>query len=178
MASATEVGKAPVPVPVRFAAAPPWSRRVIEWCFLALVLVVLIVLFGQHVRQVQARGELAAFKTTLGALRAALVIDHLQRSTSSDPKFVASLQRNPFELLQRRPVNFAGEVRQQDFLAIAPGSWVFDPVCVCAGYLPIYPQWFDSPSGDPMVWFRISAPPPPFQLMPKESYVWFEDAIR
>ena len=139
---------------------------------------ILIVVFGQQVRQLQGRGELAAFKTTLGALRSALVIEHLQQSASGARLPVAPLQRNPFELLERRPVNFVGQARQRDDLALAPGSWVFDPVCVCVGYLPIYPQWVDSASGDPMLWFRISAPPPPFQLSAKEAYTWFDDAIR
>ncbi len=145
---------------------------------MGLIIVVLIAVFGRHVRQLQARGELAAFKTTLGALRAALVIDHLQRNTSHAGQSVASSQRNPFELLQRRPVNFAGEVRQQEDPAPSPGTWVFDPVCVCVGYLPIYSQWFDSASGDPMLWFRMSAPSPPFQLSAKEAYTWLDETIR
>ena len=167
-----------VKAPIRHAPAPLWSRRVMEWCFLGLVIVALIMVFGHHVRQLQGRGELAAFKTTLGALRAALVTDYLQHSASNSARPVALLQRNPFELLQRQPVNFAGEVRQEPGAELAPGSWVFDPVCVCVGYLPIYPQWFDSASGEPLLWFRISAGLPPFQLSAKEAYLWFDEAIQ
>jgi hypothetical protein len=145
-----------------------------EWSLLAGVIVMLALVFAHQVRVVQGQAELAAVKTTLGALRTALVIDYLQKKVASESSSVAFAQRNPFELLQRQPVNYLGEMtRAAAAAAAAPaGSWVFDPVCACVGYLPIYTQWFDSPSGDAIAWYQVSGAPGPLQLTAKQAYVW------
>ena len=106
------------------------------------------------------------------ALRTALVIDHLHKNVMAANSSVALSQHNPFELLQRHPVNYFGEVTPAEAAAAPGGSWVFDPVCVCVGYLPIYAEWFDSPSGAVMAWYQISGAPGPLQLTAKENYVW------
>ena len=150
---------------------PSWSRLA-EWSFVAGTIVVLALVFVRQVRVVQGQGELAAVKSTLGALRTALVIDHLHKSVSLGTGLVASAQRNPFELLQRRPVNYLGEMTRDGAEMAPAGSWVFDAVCACVGYRPIYVQWFDSPSGDVMAWYQVSGAPGPFQLTAKEAYIW------
>lgn len=156
--------------------APPpnvssWSRLV-EWSLLAGVIVVLGLVFARQMRVLQGEAELAAVKTTLGALRTTLVIDHLQKTMVAKNSSMALAPRNPFELLQRQPVNYRGEMTPAAAAAAPAGSWVFDPVCTCVGYLPIYAQWFDSPSGDVMAWYRVSGAPGPLQLTAKEAYVW------
>lgn len=143
-----------------------------EWSLLAGVIVVLVVVFGREVRLVQAQGEVAAIRSTLGALRTALVIDHLQKSVASPDAALASPATNPFELLPRRPANYLGEMTAEQLRAGQPGSWVFDPGCGCVGYLPLYVQGFESPSGDTLVWFRLTGAPGPLQLTAKESYIW------
>lgn len=60
---------------------------------------------------------------------------------------------------------------------VPAGSWVFDPLCTCVGYVPIYAQWFDSSSGDVMAWYQVSGAPGPLQLTPKEAYVWQEQVM-
>ena len=55
--------------------APFWSVRIVEWSLLAAVIVLLVLLFARQVRVIQGQGELAAVKSTLGALRTALVLD-------------------------------------------------------------------------------------------------------
>ena len=63
-------------------------------------------------------------------------------------------------------------------VAAAPaGSWVFDTDCVCVGYLPMYPQWFDSPSGDVMAWYQVHGAPGPLLLLAKEAYVWQDQVM-
>ncbi len=139
---------------------------------LALVIAVLIVVFGYQARVVQGQGELAGFKSTLGAMRTALVLQHLQQGVANKHSVVASTQRNPFRLMERPPANYAGEAGAALAQETAPGKWVFDTECICVGYAPLFGQWLDSASGDTMVWFRVSAPPGPLRLLPKEPYFW------
>lgn len=143
-----------------------------EWSLVAGVIVVLALIFAWQVRMLQGQAELSVVRTTLGALRTALVIDYLQKKVASGNSSAALTQRNPFELLQRRPVNYFGEMTAVEAVPVPAGSWVFDPVCICVGYLPIYAQWFDSPSGEAMAWYQVSGEPGPLQLTAKEAYVW------
>ena len=78
--------------------APFWSVRIVEWSLLAAVIVLLVLLFARQVRVIQGQGELAAVKSTLGALRTALVLDHLRQNVQSGKAPVGFTQRNPFEL--------------------------------------------------------------------------------
>lgn len=146
----------------------------VEWSLLAGLILVLTLVFVHQMRVLQGQAELAAVKSTLGALRVALVIDHLHNNVVAGTSPVVSAQHNPFELLQRHPVNYRGEMTAAEAAAApAPaGSWVFDPVCACVGYLPMHAQWFDSPSGDIMAWYRVEGAPGPLQLTAKEAYVW------
>ena len=147
-----------------------WSRRRVEWTLLVSLMVVVGLLFVREMRAVQGQTEAIAVQTTLGALRTALVIDHLQKIVSKTAP-VAVAQRNPFELLQRRPANYWGELTLAEAALAPTGSWVFDPVCVCVGYVPMFAQ-IESPSGEVMLWFRVSEAPGPLQLTAKEAYVW------
>ena len=143
----------------------PWlTRRGAEWSILLAVLLVLVVAFGREFRVVQGQGELAAIKTTLGALRTALVIDHLHAATSGR-QAVAQPQRNPFLVLDHAPANYAGVLGAVKPDAIPPGNWVFDAYCNCIGYEPLY-------ADAPMLWFRVSAPPGPLQISPLQIYKW------
>lgn len=144
----------------------------IEWSLVAALILLLALVFTYKVHVVRGQAELAAIKTTLGALRTTFVIDHLQKHVMSGNSSVALTQHNPFELLQHYPVNYIGEMTRAEAEAAPAGTWVFDPVCVCIGYLPIYPEWLDSPSGDLMAWYRIEGAPGPLQLTAKEAYLW------
>jgi hypothetical protein len=154
----------------------PWKRpflslHLIEWSLVAALIVALALVFTYKVHVVRGQAELAAVKSTLGALRTALVIDHLHTSVTAGAS-AASSQPNPFALLQRRPSNYFGQWRAADAETVSGGSWVFDQDCVCVGYLPIYPEWLDSPSGDTMAWYRVEGAPGPRQLTAKEAYRW------
>lgn len=157
--------------------APAAGKRMVEWALAAAVMVVMILLFAREVRVVQGQSELAAVKATLGALRTALVLEHLQKNMASGNSAVALEQHNPFELLRQRPPNYRGEMSAAQALAAPPGSWVFDPLCVCIGYLPMEAEWFDSPSGELMAWYRVSGAPGLLQLVAKEAYVWQGELI-
>ena len=156
---------------------PPSWRRMAEWSLLVVVLVVLATVFVRQVRVMQGQRELASVKSTLGALRTALVIDHLQRKVRPDHSFVGTTQPNPFELLQRRPPNYLGEMNRESAAQVPPGSWVFDVDCVCVGYRPLDGQWFESPSGERLAQFLVIGAPGPLQLSAREAYIWQDEPV-
>ena len=156
---------------------PAWSRLV-EWSILIGVIVVLMLVLARQVRVVQGQAELAALRSTLNALRTALLIDHLHKSVAPVNSTVAMPALNPFALLQQPPTHYLGEMTAAEAELAPAGSWVFDPVCVCVGYLPIYAQWFDSPSGATMAWYQLGGDSGPLHLTAKEAYVWQGQAMK
>ena len=153
--------------------APLLSVRMVEWLLVTTLIVTLVVVFMHQARVVQRQAELAAVRSTLGALRTALVFQYLQQQTQVAGQTVVIEQRNPFELLQRRPANYAGEIAGHQAADVAPGSWVFDAECVCIGYLPQDTTGFINPSGDAMAWYQVDgALGSHLQLTPREAYVW------
>lgn len=157
---------------------PFLTRRMVEWGILALVVLALAGVFVYRMQSVQAQAEGAAVGSTLGALRTAFVLDHLQRQAHRTQGAVADIQHNPFELLERQPTNYRGAMSFSQADSLPAGSWIFDPACACIGYLPIWPQWFDSPSGDVMAWFHIHGDPGPLQITPNEAYAWHGVLLR
>lgn len=153
-------------------AAPLWSGRLREWGIVVVVLLTLMAVFERHVRVVQSQGELAAVKSTLGALRTALVLDFLQQTVHTARPNVLAPQRNPFLLLKALPDNYAGEFGALHMDTVAPGRWVFDPNCSCVGYLLLYPQGLESPAPVPAIWFKVGGAPGPLQITAMETYVW------
>jgi hypothetical protein len=162
---------------LRVSKAPFLNLRLVEWSLVAMLIVALMLVFLHQVRVVQRQAELAAVRTTLGALRTAFVIQHLQLRSTSPGQPVVAAQRNPFELLQSRPANYVGETRGAVQVVVPPGHWVFDAACNCVGYMPADATEFDSPSGDAMAWYRVEAVSGPLQLTPKEAYVWQGQAM-
>lgn len=149
---------------------PSWSRLV-EWSVLGGVVVVLAVVLARQVRDVQAQAEFAAIQSTLGALRTAYVIDYSHKNMLKGGRLTMQ-QRNPFELLDQYPVNYRGVMSAAEAVNAVGSGWVFDPKCVCVGYLPLDEKWLNSPSGDVMAWYHVSSVPGPLQLTAKEAYVW------
>jgi hypothetical protein len=121
---------------------------------------------------VQGQAELAALQSTLGALRTALVLEHIRHTVSGDAQSVAAPQRNPFLLLDTVPPNYLGERAVLKTESAAPGSWVFDPVCSCVGYVLRYPALLDSPADLPALWFSVTGSAAPFSISANETYVW------
>lgn len=156
---------------------PFWTRRMIEWSILAVVILLLLLVFARQMRVLQGQAELSAVKTTLGALRTAFVLDHLHNKVLVRTSPVVLAQHNPFELLQRHPVNYLGEMAPAAAAAAPAGGWVFDPACACVGYLPMHAEWLDSPSGAAMVWYHVDGAPGPLQLTAKEAYVWQDQVL-
>lgn len=152
-------------------AAPLWRGRWLEWSLVAAVILGLTWAYAYQLGRVRAQGELAAVKSTLGALRMALVIDYVRQKAGSNGLSVATTQRNPFELLQRRPANYLGEMSRAKAASAPAGSWVFAADCACVGYVPLHAQWFQSPSGDALAWFAVRGAPGPFEIVAQESYV-------
>ena len=155
---------------------PSWSRT-LEWSVLIGVVLVLMLVFFRQVRVLQGQAELSAVKTTLGALRTALVLEYLHQRVQGGSQASVPLQHNPFELLERQPVNYRGVMGAIEAVAAPAGSWVFDSSCICVGYLPLYGEWLDSPRGDVMAWYQVSGAPGPLQLTAKEAYRWQDERL-
>jgi hypothetical protein len=148
-----------------------YTRRALEWGLLAVVILALTGYFFREFRLVQAQGEMAAVKSTLGSLRTALLLDFLQREAKHTSTEVA-MQRNPFLLLDHLPGNYAGVFDSSKGQAVQAGTWVFDPYCVCIGYEPLNTQGLITQEYAPAMWFRISTPPGPLQINARQNHQW------
>ncbi len=152
---------------------PVWSRRVIEWGIVALVLVALIWTVGREARVVQGQGERVAVKATLATLRTALVIDQLVVHATSKSGAQNTRPKNPFTLLDGLPPNYAGELTLRNIYSVPPGSWVFDPDCGCVGYRLLYPEWLEPEQEADAIWFRVGAVGQGPRLSQQAEYRWF-----
>ena len=144
----------------------------LDWGLLALVILVLVLVFLRQQRVVQGQAELAAIKTTVGALRVALVFEQLRAQMGNGQSAVAAAQRNPFLFLQQPPINYQGEMIAARAAAAPPGSWIYDPECGCVAYLPLDPHWLSSPSGATSVWYRVVTEAGVPRLVAMEAYAW------
>ncbi|APW41275.1 hypothetical protein RS694_01100 [Rhodoferax saidenbachensis] len=152
-----------------------------EWGVLLLLVLVLATVFVRQVRQVQGQAELAQIKSTLGALRTALVVAHLEATVATGRGNAQHAgmpaQRNPFLALASLPANYAGVATPEEMVALPGGSWVFDPVCACVGYHPMESDRLELPQGEQSLWFQISPPPGPLQLRAQMPYVWMGQVV-
>jgi len=152
---------------------PFGTRRMVEWSIVALAVIAVVLVFVRQMRVVQGQTELAAVQTTVAALRTSFVLDYLRKQVAAQDTSTALAQHNPFELLHHYPVTYIGEMRPEQAQQAPSGTWVFDPDCVCVGYLPIWGEWFDSASGDLMLWYRVGGGAgDALQLVSKENYRW------
>lgn len=147
------------------------SRRVVEWSIVAAVLISLVWALEHQVRVVRGQGERVAVRSTLGALRAALVIEQLLGQVRAGGA-TAAATKNPFNLLQVVPPNYAGELVQRDIFSVPPGSWVYDPECGCVGYRLLYPQWLEPEQTADAIWLRVGGTGGEPRLVPMADYRW------
>lgn len=140
---------------------------------MALILLALVGLYTRQTREMRGQTELAAVRSTLAALRTALVIDHLQR-TVAGVRASRVVVRNPFDLLQQRPHNYWDASAGQGQGKAPPGHWVFDAACDCVGYVPSDPRWLDHFSDEGVVWFKVvgDGHTTPLELVAKDAYAW------
>jgi len=147
-------------------------------------MLVLVIALGTalayQVRNVGGQAELAQIKSTLGALRTALVVAHLQSAVAGSRgggQAVVLAQRNPFAALQQPPAHYAGLADPQALAVLPGGSWVFDPGCACIGYRPLEATWLESPKDAVALWFRVEAAAGPMQITALQSYVWMGQSV-
>jgi hypothetical protein len=151
--------------------SPLWSRRLTEWCLVALVLLGLGFAFEREIRSLQGQSERVLVLSTVASLRTALVLNRLTRELR--PHDTRLKEKNPFLLLQPVPPNFAGEMPMRDVYRVAPGSWVFDRDCPCVGYRLQYPEWLAPVQEVGVIWFRIVGSNGTPSLSPQSEYLWF-----
>jgi hypothetical protein len=157
-----------------------WGTRLAEWGLMVVLLLVLVAVFAHQVRELRGQAELAQIKSTLGALRTALVVAHLEASVASTrPRggTVVQAQRNPFAALQQSPPNYAGLANPEALATLPGGSWVFDTECHCIGYRPTEAGWLQSPAGASALWFRVASSAGPLQITPLQTYVWMGQPV-
>jgi hypothetical protein len=170
------------------APSPVWGRRLTEWgVLLALILVVVGVGYAQTQR-LRGEAELARLRSTLGALRTALVVAHLEHEVAAQKKGSMGLattdapelrpvSRNPFLALERLPPNYLGESNPLALVDLPGGNWVFDADCQCIGYRPSEAGWLEAPANAVALWFQVGAPPGPLQITASHSYVWMGQKV-
>ena len=156
--------------------APIWLQPV-EWLLMVVLMLVLMVFFLHFAQRTKGQAELAAIQSTVGSLRTALVVEHIQQQVRSTSGQVVVAHLNPFEIVQQRPGNYRGKIDAAHVADVPPGSWVFVPTCSCVAYRPLDDQWLNSPSGDLLIWFKVVGAPGVLQLLPREKYLWGNDSI-
>lgn len=148
----------------------------VEWGILALVVLGFAWVFGQYAQRVHSQAEHAGVLSMLGALRTALVMQHLQQNVAGSAQ-AAQASANPFDALEQYPANYAGLVRGRDVGAVASGKWVFDAECVCVGYKPLYLDWLDSREKLEALWFQRHGSGGASLLVPLDRYVWHAQPV-
>jgi len=155
-------------------------RLPVEWLALALLLLILMGVFMRYARDVHGQTELAAIRSTVGALRTALVVEHLRQQTAQGvtpgPQ-ATDRPVNPVELLGKPPAGYIGEMRQAEAHQAPAGSWVYAPDCACVGYLPLDADWLEQTSSDGWLWFTLARTDAVLQLHTKENYRWRGESV-
>ena len=150
-------------------------RRLYERCLLLALIAVIVWALLDKAWDMRSEAELSAFRSSLGSLRVALVLERINSTLKGDSAGGQAV-RNPFQLLVFSPGSYAGEVAvaAAESGAVVPGSWFFDARCPCVGYRPRDDRRFIARSGSTLMVFLLAAPG---MLMPREPYVWRGEII-
>jgi hypothetical protein len=159
--------------PIAQRPATVWTRRVLEWGLVVLIVVVLLWAFERQTRLVRAQAEHVAARSTLNALRLSMTVG---QHTPTGALRTPALPFNPFTVFQVVPGNFVGERTKSDPDTVPPGSWVYDADCGCVGYRLMFPEWLESGGG--AIWFRMESAADGVQLVPLAEYVWMGQRIQ
>lgn len=148
--------------------------RLVEWFLVAVLILTLLLVFTHYARQVKSQSELATIKMTVGTLRTALVLDHLQRQLPPVRGAASPLtaSRNPFDLVEPKPLGYLGEITKVQAESAAPGSWFYVDDCACIGYRPLDDAALNSASGALVIWYQQRRTAGIVQLIAKEAYLW------
>lgn len=151
--------------------SPLWSRRLTEWCLVALILVALGLVFTREIRTMQGQSERIQVWSTVASLRTGLMLNRLAQQVRPDD--LSLIEKNPFLLLQHLPPNYAGAIRMRDVHSVPPASWVFDPECNCVGYRLMYSEWLEPAQEADAIWFQVDTRNGAARLAPRGNYRWF-----
>lgn len=162
--------------PTPYLPSPLWSRRLTEWCLVALVLLGVGFAFEREIRSLQGQSERVFVLSTVASLRTGLMLNRLAREVR--PSDQSLVQKNPFRLLQQLPPSYLGEMPMRDISRVAPGSWIFDPTCHCVGYRLLYPEWLKPAQELGAIWFRIGKNEGVPSLTPLDDYRWLGSHVR
>ena len=98
-----------------------------ELALVVLVLGVLIYMFTQRVRQAEAEWERTSVELMQRQIQNSLTIMKMTAMTQGRYVDIARWAgANPFELMQFKPGNYAGETAKDDPAQIPAGNWYYD----------------------------------------------------
>ena len=158
------------------ATAQQGIKRLFKQALLILLLLFIVWAILDKARDVRGAAELSAVQVSLGALRTAIVVDRMGRAAKFDQSS-RPVTINPFLLLARLPINYAGEMALDDAVngALKPGFWFFDKAQLTVGYRLGNRRLFFSTSGGAMLLFRTAEQE---LLIAHETYVWRGVAVK
>ena len=166
------------------AARPPqhgtyrfWNYRVVQWLVFLVFLSVVALVLARKAQEVQALAELTVVKSTVGALRTAMILEHARQQTDRAAATQPACE-NPFDCLEGLPLQYVGALPLERADTVAPGSWFYDSACPCVGYRLIYPHWLTEPSGRTFIAWRVEPTRGSPTLRPLEAYQWLEERLR
>lgn len=158
--------------------ASVWQGRTLEWSLLGALVVALALTLWHQARELQGQAEVAAVQSTLGAVRTNMALDHLRRKLARTAEAQGTKEPNPFIAMERLPANYAGLAGPNEISGIAQGSWVYDPLCICIGYVLADSTGLTQPAQAQTLWFKVIDSNGMMQLEAAQSYQWRNQIVR
>jgi hypothetical protein len=159
-----------------------WGRplsRLEAALYIALAAVLAAVLLDRLLEHFEM-AERAAVEATLNrvnsGLNTRLAYEWLAGRVADESAWA---RRNPFELANARPSNFAGEADRPDPAAVPRGQWLYDRTDGILLYRPRLARRLETGDGSGVLRFRLGAKDLPtaglrrvYQLVPAVDYRW------
>lgn len=154
------------------------GQRVMQWAVVVAVAFGVLYVLGRKAEEVQALAELAAVRSSLANLRTALIIDHLHGQLKPATVQGYPDDPNPFLRLEHLPPNYGGLRPLDQGVLAPPGSWFYDPACVCIGYRIMQPQRLTEPAGSPILGWHVEEEVNGVRtLRPFANYRWMQQSV-
>jgi hypothetical protein len=137
-----------------------WTLRLFEWGVLTCIILILIGVFLNKMRHLQAKAERLNVQATVENMRAAVLLAGILHQDRESVRAALRPGGNPVALLEEEtglvPARYLGELDEADPGRIAPGHWYFDRSSQSLVYRLRSVDGFASPlSGPPRIRFCL-----------------------